>query len=1051
MNDISLILNTGIQFVQLDGEYTIDLNANNVTKALRLFEFKFKDKVYLEPVCYFPTKDKYLRRNDLLMGGYLDPNTNEIAPEEVINPNMNWLDVDKLLSVSRLDIPIGAKKQSGLSLLEDKWIPIPYYQKDITGASNGPTNWCRLKLIPVEEKCTQRKRTYKITLVFDTNEVLNAQNEEAPSVNGKPYEWFSFCGISRQDMEGLQESQRKVYEDSTIPLKMYDYCDLAQRGWLNTYLQEILDSKEFLKQPEGSMLKYLAYYMYFLCYIHKMGILPDLKLYSDKEQPSIQTNLVIDVGNSRTYGLVAEDPLNVSFSKADILELHDLSTGEAYAEPFDMRLCFKDENFGLSVGEEQFKWPSIVRLGKEALNNIYDGNQDLTANEEFDTSHSSPKRYLWDKKPYSGQWKFVSEKDRFVGPSNTVFMEGITQQFRNDGSFTSNPKEMGDKSSYSRSSLMTFCFVEILLQARMQINSIKFRKKNGEEGRRREICRVIITCPTAMHKEEQITLREAMETATVVLKRCLSGSYNMSYDAENDREKVEIIPSVRDLSRSAEDADTRRTWNYDEATCCQMVYMYSELRRYLGNTQEFFDLYGKHRNGEPRKSLTVASLDIGAGTTDIMICNYKNLGESIRPEPLFWETFHLAGDDLVHRIIKDVILEPQVDYPDNSGIVARKLKSMACPDITDRMHHFFSDTQKMGVIDRRMRKEFNIQVLMPIAYFLLDKLQKNEKDCVLKFEDVFSSRVPSDVLMDYFANQFGFKFEELEIPFSKAFLNETICRVFEKDLRKWSALFYSFKCDVVLLAGRPCSLDQMYRLIKRLMPVTPNRLISMNKYRVGSWYVGATDSGRFSNDKKSLVAVGALISYLAEQGKLPMFKLTTDSLKMKIQPTTEYIGIMNPVTGKMDPFITPEQNVSDVEISALPVCLGSKQMDVMGYPSKMLYQVDFNEKELRRKAVENQIQARGLSYDTPESMIPADCIQSDIETQKFRAKSKAPLRFRFERDYYNNKEKLLIESVENNDHDDLPAKIFALELQSWAEDETNWLDTGVFSLRINLK
>lgn len=1046
---VTLILNTGVQFVQLDGEYTIDLNAN-VMKAIRLFEFQFNDKVFLEPVCYFPTKDKYLRRNDLLMGGYLDPITNEMAPEEVINPNMNWLDVDQLLSVSRLDIPIGSKRVSGLTLLENKWIPIPYYQKDMTGASVSPTNWCRMKLIPIEEKCTQRKRVYKIVLVFDTKEGVGTFGEEGPEVNGKPFEHYAFCGISRDDLQSLEEEQRKICDDFTIPLKVYDYCDMSQREWLNEYLQEIFDSKDFLKQPEGSMMKYLAYYMYFVCYIHKMNILPDIKLYSDKELPSINTNIVIDVGNSRTYGLVAEDPLNLSFSKADILELHDLSTGDAYPEAFDMRLCFKDENFGLSVGEDRFRWPSIVRLGKEALNIIYDAGQDLRANEEFDTNHSSPKRYLWDKKPYSGQWKFVSEKDRFVGPSNTVFMEGITQQFRSDGSFTPDPKEMGDKSSYSRSSLMTFCFVEILLQARMQINSVKFREKNGDQARKREISRVIITCPTAMPKQEQITMRKAMEEATVVVKRCLGGTYNMTYEPDSDREKVEIIPSVRDLSRSAEDADTRRTWSFDEATCCQMVYMYSELRRYLGNTKEFFNLYGKRRNGEAKNSLTVASLDIGAGTTDIMICNYKDLGESIRPEPLFWETFHLAGDDLVNRIIKDVILEPQIDYPEDSGVVARRLKAVGCPDIADKMHHFFSDTQRQGVIDRRMRKEFNIQVLMPVAYLLLDKLQKNDEDCMLKYEDIFGSRKPSDDLMDFFADQFGFRFEELEIPFSKSFLNETVCRVFERPLRKWASLFYSFKCDVVLLAGRPCSIDQMYRLVKRLTPVAPNRLISMNKYRVGSWYVGATDAGRFSEDKKSLVAVGALISYLAEQGKLPMFKLTTDSLKIKIQPTTEYIGTMNVDTGKLEPFITPEENVSDVEISALPVFIGSKQMDVMGYPSKMLYRLDFDEDVLRRKAVENQIQAMGLAPDTPEATIPADFIQNDIETQKFRAKSKVPLRFRFERDYFNDKEKIAIESVENADHDTLPAKMFTLELQSRAEDESNWLDSGVFGLHINL-
>ena len=102
-----------------------------------------------------------------------------------------------------------------------------------------------------------------------------------------------------------------------------------------------------------------------------------------------------------------------------------------------------------------------------------------------------------------------------------------------------------------------------------------------------------------------------MEEASIVLHRYYSKTYNVPYDPEQNQEKVEIVPSVKDLTRTVSTIDNKRNWNYDEATCCQMVYMYSELRRYLGNAREFFGLYGKRRNNEPTPSLTVASLDIG--------------------------------------------------------------------------------------------------------------------------------------------------------------------------------------------------------------------------------------------------------------------------------------------------------------------------------------------------------------------------------------------------------------------------------------------------------
>ena len=118
MEEISLIQNTGIQFYQLEEELTIDFNAN-IIKALRFYEFQIKDKIYLDSVYYFPMKDKYLRRMDLISAGYLDPVTNVLAPENVINNNMNWLDVTSLLSVNRLNAVLGDKKQSGLEQIEE--------------------------------------------------------------------------------------------------------------------------------------------------------------------------------------------------------------------------------------------------------------------------------------------------------------------------------------------------------------------------------------------------------------------------------------------------------------------------------------------------------------------------------------------------------------------------------------------------------------------------------------------------------------------------------------------------------------------------------------------------------------------------------------------------------------------------------------------------------------------------------------------------------------------------------------------------------------------
>lgn len=1045
---ISLILNTGIQYYELPEDLVIDLNAS-VMKALRFYEFKFGDKVYLDPTYYFPMHDKYLRRMDLVGGGYLDPVTNELMDESEINESMNWLDVDDLLTVSRIDATIGDKKLSALEQIENKWLPMPYFLRDSSGSSTTPTNWCRVKLVPRLEKTTRTQKVYKLVFAFDTSSHPEREKESA-NFQGEPFLNYSLCGLSMEDINQMGVKEKEHTLSVILPLKAYEYCNIKEQPWLNRYLQEILNSSNLDVFEVGNKMKYLVYYAYLITYFHRLEIFPDIKLYNDTETVPISTNLVLDVGNSRTFGLIAEDPIDPSFSKSSIIKLRDLETGELYSEPFDMRLCFKEEIFDIPSLDGMFKWPSVVRLGKEAVRNIYSGEHDLETSSQFDTSYSSPKRFLWDTEPYSSQWKYISEKERIIGPSRTVDYDGIMQQFYNDGRFAPNPQKMGDKSSYSRSSLMTFCFMEILLQVRQQINSYEFRKYNGDEEKKRVIKRVILTCPTAMSREEQKTLRRSMEEASIVLKRYYSNTYNQPYKAEEDRDKIEIIPSVRDLSLKADNLDVKHSWNYDEATCCQMVYLYSELRRYLGNASELFSVYGQKRNNELTPSITIGTLDIGAGTTDIMICNYKYSAESIRPEPLFWESFKIAGDDFVERVIVDVLLDsPQNDYPEASGIITAKLKSIGCNNVPDKMHHFFSDTHNMGNKEKRMRKEFLIQVLQPVANFLIDKLQRNLEEKAYVYSDIFINNKPSESLMDFFAQQMGFRFEDLIIRYSPKFLNEIIQRVFEKTMRKWAALFHTYKCDIVLISGRPCSIKQIQDMIRRLYPTAPNRLVSMSNYRVGSWYPESTDIGHFK-DNKSMVAVGALIAYLAENGRLSQFRMNPEQLKIKVLPTTEYIGVINAQTGTLDNILTPEENGAYKELSAFPIYIGTKQFDVDGYPANLLYVLKYNEKNIRKNAIAAVKSKSGLPVDAPEKSIAPDKIAAEMETIKFRIRKHPPLKIRLEREYHEDKELVKIDSVQDSEKNEISAKFFELALQTWSEDSTNWLDTGIFKLHINI-
>ena len=62
---------------------------------------------------------------------------------------------------------------------------------------------------------------------------------------------------------------------------------------------------------------------------------------------------------------------------------------------------------------------------------------------------------------------------------------------------------------------------------------------------------------------------------------------------------------------------------------------------------------------------------------DLMISSYSYTNENavveITPVPLFWETFNLAGDDLLKELIQQIIIEGNKEK--GSGIIESHLKN----------------------------------------------------------------------------------------------------------------------------------------------------------------------------------------------------------------------------------------------------------------------------------------------------------------------------------------------------------------------------------------
>ena len=100
---------------------------------------------------------------------------------------------------------------------------------------------------------------------------------------------------------------------------------------------------------------------------------------------------------------------------------------------------------------------------------------------------------------------------------------------------------------------------------------------------------------------------------------------------------------------------------------------------------------------------------------------------------------------------------------------------------------------------------------------------------------------------------------------------------------------HALDCDIVLVTGRPSRLPTIGDMLVELMPVTPDRLIAMHRYRVGTWYPFRAKDNLGIDDPKSTVVVGAMLCILAE-GQIENFSLDTKRLVLK--STARYVGQM---------------------------------------------------------------------------------------------------------------------------------------------------------------
>lgn len=584
-------------------------------------------------------------------------------------------------------------------------------------------------------------------------------------------------------------------------------------------------------------------------------LLPKLRLLPRSAAAPIDVSLVLDFGNARSAAVLVEardeGVLGVP------LQLRSFSDPfEVSEESFDSRITFLpspfDRAFTPIAAQSGFAFPSIARLGKEAVERA------LEARHRDQVTLSGPKRYLWDGRPTGEPWRFATKiGDDFPTISGRL-LKYVADEAHGLGLRQDGPSAPAEP-RYAPRTMMMFALVEILTQAYAQIGSFAYRSFVGKEGAPRTLKHLVLTYPSGMSETERQVYDTLVQNAVVLTTYLLGipGNLRPNFDAESNQFTPFLFA--------------------DEALAAQMVYLYQEINeRFQGKMEDLVALYGR-TDADGIGRLRVASIDIGGGTTDVMIGEYEDRlpgsGTALAVKKLFQDGVSVAGDDVCRAIVERVIF-PQI------------LQQLPAGAERQRFAHLFDEGDAgLGQSFRTLRSRLVPHLWMPLSrcyWSLLEGKSTAASDSVYVLDDlpkVFGLATPSALFLEEADAQIRAQcpsfpgFRNIMLRFDREAARQAALSVLREPLRKYADILAQFDVDVVVLAGRTTNLQVVEELLLAELPVLPTRLVKLGAYKVGDWYPSKWREHGMVKDPKSAVAAGASIYHLAMHNRLRGFLL----------------------------------------------------------------------------------------------------------------------------------------------------------------------------------
>jgi hypothetical protein len=617
-----------------------------------------------------------------------------------------------------------------------------------------------------------------------------------------------------------------------------------------------------------------------------------------------------------------------------------------------------DEKSTIFLTPRTFQDISQVRLGREA----HDLAMVMRTEGEVRTSVSSPKRYLWAKDASwleGSNWHMADPTGRYDADRHAATLRGPMLRYISEDDAGDEPEPDFDdsplKPHHAPRVLMMGSLYEILAQAYGYVNSTTYRRTVGEPLRMRRLRSVTLTYPSGMILPEREQLERQARKAVHVFKNTVGSQqdiapeFNLSIDEASAVHLTYIWSEIQKLGRKPslwfrlmgrtqppapeatppETAEQEPTEQVDDSRLSAR-----------GTSRRRPRVGGRGRSGASSQPTTatrsqgdlpevrVACIDIGGGTTDLMIAKYSceahTGGDRVFGETLHRDGIYLAGDHLVKRLLERVIV-PQ--FADAFSMEDHDVQRLFGPEVPGSNREF-----------RAKRINWINHLFVPLAQryldFAVDVVRDEEithTDPDLVAPDVVESlQVTINQLWGAGSYQIN---QSLGLYFDNEEFEDIVDEVFGDLLLDFCESIVEHQADVVLLAGLPTKLKSIQNLVQTYLPLPNSRIIPMYNRYVGTWYPYQNPDHLNPGvivDPKSTVVVGAAVEFSARFGMLSQFKYR---MKDEAAKGSYYWGVMTEsrideqkiVFDRVDPAERPPNEEHTLNVTARRLVIGRKR------------------------------------------------------------------------------------------------------------------------------